>query len=183
MQSIIFRGQIEAIYKIIVIGDPDVGKTSLLEKYASNQFKEKYLPTVGVSISKDVVELEDRDAIVSLMFWDIAAQPQFYDLYRLYFNGADGMILVFDITRSSTFNNINNWYNLAVKFGLSRIPIIIIGNKVHLEYKRSIIQPMAEHLSQKLNATYVETSNITGQNVKNVFKKIAELVYLSKLHY
>jgi small GTP-binding protein len=183
MESIIFGGQIEAIYKIIVIGDPDVGKTSLLENFASNQFGEKYLPTVGVSILKESIELEDRDATISLMFWDIAAQPQFYELYRPYFNGADGMLLVFDITRSSTFSNINNWHNLAVKYGLSRIPKILIGNKAHLEHERRIILPMAEHLSQKINAPYIETSNVTGQNVKYVFKKMAELIYLSKLYY
>jgi len=183
MQSIVFRGRTEAIYKIIVIGDPEVGKTDLLRKYATNQFEERYLPTVGVSISKEPVELEDHNAIVSLMLWDIAGQPHFYMLHRPYFNGADGMLLVFDITRSSTFSNINNWYNSAVKYGLSGVPRILIGNKAHLKEQRKIILPMAEHLSEKLKAPYFETSNLTGQNVKAVFQKIAELVYLSKENY
>jgi len=181
--GIVFKGRTEAIYKVIVIGDPAVGKTSLLSKFATNKFEEKYLPTVGVQILKEPIELKEENATVNLMFWDIAGQPQFYMLHRPYFNGADGMLLVFDITRSSTFSNINNWYSAAVKYGLSGIPRILVGNKVDLAEDRKIILPMAEHLSEKLNAPYLETSALTGDNVKVVFKKIADLVYNSKENY
>jgi len=181
--NLVFQGRTESIYKVIVIGDPSVGKTSLLTKFAKNQFEEKYLPTVGVNIVKETIELKDTNATISLMFWDVAGQPQFYMLHRPYFNGADGMILVFDITRSSTFSNINNWYNSAVKYGLSGIPRILIGNKVDLKDERKIILPMAEHLSEKLNAPYFETSALTGETVKEVFQKIAELVFNFKENY
>ncbi|MHA1239891.1 MAG: Rab family GTPase [Promethearchaeota archaeon] len=181
--GIVFKGRTEAIYKVIVVGDPAVGKTSLLSKFATNKFEEKYLPTVGVQILKEPIELKEENATVNLMFWDIAGQPQFYMLHRPYFNGADGMLLVFDITRSSTFSNVNNWYSAAVKYGLSGIPRILVGNKVDLAEDRKIILPMAEHLSEKLNAPYIETSALTGDNVKVVFKKIADLVYNSKENY
>jgi len=153
-ESLVFTGKTDAIYKVIVIGDPSVGKTSLLTKFATNQFEEKYLPTIGVSILKEPIELEDVDATVTLMFWNIAGQPQFYMLHRPYYNRADGMLLVFDTTRSSTFSNINNWYSSVVKYGLSGIPRILVGNKIDLKDERKIILPMAEHLSEKLNAPY-----------------------------
>lgn len=102
-------------------------------------------------------------------------------LHRPYFNGADGMMLVYDITRSSSFSNINNWWNTAVKYGLSGIPKILVGNKIDLKDERKIILPMAEHLSQKLNAPFFETSALTGDNVKLIFHKIGELTLLSKL--
>jgi len=177
---IVFNGKTEAIYKVIVVGDPAVGKSELLTKFATNEFEEKYLPTVGVSILKEPIELRDFNATVNLMFWDIAGQPQFYMLHRPYFNGADGMLLVFDITRSSTFSNINNWYSAAVKYGLSGIPRILVGNKAHLKGERKIILPMATHLAEKLNAHYYETSTFTGENIRDVFEKIAEEVYRSK---
>ena len=101
-------------------------------------------------------------------------------LHRPYFNGADGMLLVFDMTRSSTFSNITNWYASAEKFGLSNIPRILVGNKMDLKDERKIILPMAEHLSEKLNAPYFETSALTGDTVKEVFQKIAELVFKYK---
>jgi len=180
--EIVFKGRTEAIYKVIVIGDPAVGKRELLAKFAVNQFEEKYLPTVGVSILKEPIELNDFNATVNLMFWDIAGQPQFYMLHRPYFNGADGMLLVFDITRSSTFSNINNWYSAAVKYGLSGIPRILIGNKAHIKGERRIILPMAEYLAEKLNAHYYETSTLSGENIKEAFEKIAEEVYRAKLN-
>jgi len=178
-EEIVFTGKTEAIYKIIVIGDPAVGKTSLLDNFSSKKFKTQYIPTVGVNIVKEQVELDD--GIVNLMIWDIAGQPQFYMLHRPYFNGADGMMLAFDITRSSTFSNVQNWYNTAQKFGLSSIPRLLIGNKIDLKDERKIIKPMADHLAEKLNCTYYETSAKTGDNVKLIFQKTAEIVKDSKM--
>jgi Ras-related protein Rab-1A len=177
--DIVFKGRTESIFKVIFIGDPAVGKTSLLTKFAKNQFEEKYLPTVGVNILKEPIEL-DKNNKVNLMFWDVAGQPQFYMLHRPYFNGADGIVLVFDVTRSSTFSNVNNWMNSAMKYGLSHVPRILVGNKIDLEDERKIILPMAEHLSQKIDAPYFETSALTGENVKPIFRKIAELVFKFK---
>ena len=170
------------IYKVLVIGDPSVGKTELLTQFVTNEFEPRYLPTVGVNIVKESIEISDYNAKVYLMFWDLAGQPQFYMLHRPYFNGADGMILVFDITRSSTFSNVNNWYNSAVKYGLSVIPRILVGIKRHQnsEQERKIISPMAEHLSQQINAPYFEVSLDTGENVKLVFQTIAKLIYIDK---
>ena len=178
-EEIVFTGKTEAIYKIIVIGDPAVGKTSLLDNFSSKKFKTQYIPTVGVNIVKEQVELDD--GIVNLMIWDIAGQPQFYMLHRPYFNGADGMMLAFDITRSSTFSNVQNWFNTAQKFGLSSIPRLLIGNKIDLKDERKIIKPMADHLAEKLNCTYYETSAKSGDNVKLIFQKTAEIVKDSKI--
>ena len=102
-------------------------------------------------------------------------------LHRPYFNVADGMILVYDITRSSSFSNINNWWSTSIKYGLSAIPRILIGNKIDLKDDRKIILPMAEHLSEKISAPFFETSAVTGENVKSIFQKIAELALRSKL--
>ena len=72
--NLVFQGRTESIYKVIVIGDPAVGKTSLLTKFAKNQFEEKYLPTVGVNIVKEPIELKESNATINLMFWDVAGQ-------------------------------------------------------------------------------------------------------------
>ncbi|MFX0027077.1 MAG: Rab family GTPase, partial [Candidatus Hermodarchaeota archaeon] len=172
--------ELETIYKVIVIGDPGSGKTKLISKFVSNQFEEKFLPPVGVNIVKEPIQLEGGKVKVNLMLWDVAGQPQFYMLHRPYFNGADGMILVFDITRSSTFSNIQNWYSTTVKYGLSGIPRILVGNKSNLKDERKITLPMAKYLSEKLNAPYFETSLINGENIGRIFHKIAELIYKTK---
>ncbi len=182
--KLVFHERTEMIFKIIVIGDPAVGKTSLLTNFCGDKFNYEYIPTVGVNITKEPVTIKDdmgKDSTVNLMIWDIAGQPQFYMLHRPYFNGADGMILVYDITRSSSFSNINNWWSTSIKYGLSAIPRILIGNKIDLKDERKIILPMAEHLSEKINAPFYETSAMTGENVKSIFQKIAELALRSKL--
>ncbi|MFX1278452.1 MAG: Rab family GTPase [Promethearchaeota archaeon] len=183
-ENLVFHDRSEMIFKIIVIGDPAVGKTSLLTNFCGDKFQYEYVPTVGVNITKEKVTVKNdmgKDTNISLMVWDVAGQPQFYMLHRPYFNGADGMILVYDVTRSSSFSNINNWYSTAVKYGLSGIPRILIGNKIDLKDEKKIILPMAEHLSQKLNAPFFETSALTGENVSEIFHKIGELTLLSKL--
>lgn len=182
--KLVFHERSEMIYKVIVIGDPAVGKTSLLTNFCGDKYNSEYIPTVGVNITKQKVTVKNdmgKDTDIFLMIWDVAGQPQFYMLHRPYFNGADGMILVYDVTRSSSFSNVNNWYSTAVKYGLSGVPRVLIGNKIDLKDEKKIIIPMAEHLSQKLNAPFFETSALTGENVAEMFIKIGELTLLSKL--
>jgi small GTP-binding protein len=182
MQTIIFEDISEVIYKVIVIGDPAVGKGELLAKIATSQFEENYRPSLGVSISKVNIELEEYDTFVTLVVWNISARSHFYSLHRLYFNGADGVILVFDTTRSRTFSNINKWYNSTVKYCSNGVPRILIGNKIDLHDEKKIILPMAEHLSKEINAPYYEISPLNGNNIDIIFRNLAEMIYNSKLN-
>ncbi|MFX0009401.1 MAG: Rab family GTPase, partial [Candidatus Hermodarchaeota archaeon] len=163
----------------IVIGDPATGKTKFLERFASIQ--EEYLHTIGLSTYKLAVTLgENRE--ICLMFWDIAGQHQFYMLHRPYFSGADGIILVFDVTRSSTFSNINDWWNSCLKYGLQSIPRVLVGilKDENSENERRIILPMAEHLSKKLNAPYFETSLDEEANIEIIVKTITKSILENK---
>jgi len=181
-EEIIFQPKTEAIYKIIVVGDPAVGKTSLLTKFSTQKFKSQYIPTVGVNITKEQKELSigNKKVLVSLMIWDVAGQPQFYMLHKPYFNGADGMLLVFDTTRTSTFSNVKNWYSTTVKYGLSAIPRFLIGNKIDLKDERKISKEAhVALLSEELNTPYFETSALTCENVDLIFKEIATAVFQS----
>jgi Ras-related protein Rab-1A len=162
------------LFKVIIIGDPGVGRRSLLLNIGD--LDSAGMPVVGVSFLKKNVRL-DENSIVSLMYWNIASQPQFYMLHHPYFNGANGIIFVYDVTCSSTFSNINKWYNSCVKNGLSELPRILIGNKADLVDKKKIILPMAEYLSDKIDAPLFETSALTGHNVNEAFHKITELIW------
>ncbi|MBD3352526.1 MAG: GTP-binding protein, partial [Candidatus Lokiarchaeota archaeon] len=156
----------EVVVKIIVIGDGNVGKTSLLRKYVKKQFEHKYLPTVGVNISKQPLKhttKDGRELDMNLMFWDIAGQPQFFLLHKVYYNGANAAILMFDLTQSHTFMNVKNWYNELVKYNLQDIPIILVGNKSDLKKEKKIIRPMAENMMDQLGiGVYFETSALNG---------------------
>ena len=167
---------IEITYKIIVIGDPSVGKTSLLNNFTSEKFKETYLPTIGVNMVKDYINLEmDGKAIkFNLVLWDIAGQPTFTRVHKAYFKGSDGMMLVFDFTRPKTLSNIKNWDDTATRFGLRDIPRILIGNKNDMAAKKPVNPPTAIQLSKTIQAPYFETSAKTNKNVPQSFRTLAE---------
>ena len=166
----------EIVSKVIIIGDGGVGKTSLLRKYVKQQFETDYLPTVGVNISKENVNYKGKR--FNLLLWDIAGQPQFFLLHKVYYNGADACIIAFDLTASSTFTNVKNWYNELVKYGLEKVPIILVGNKTDLKKDRKIIRPMAENLMDQLGISHLfETSALDGTNVNKMFEKITELLF------
>jgi small GTP-binding protein len=160
------------VYKIIVIGDPMVGKTSLLTKFATDRFEEIYLPTIGANITKKVLDIDGGR--VSLMLWDIAGQKDFYEIYKSYFNGANAIIIVFDITRKETFSNVKLWYGECIDNGIGHAPIILVGNKSDL-YDREITVSNAMAHGEMFNAKYFETSALTGKNVDAVFKSSARL--------
>lgn len=166
------------MFKVIVVGDPEVGKTSLIKRYTQAKFVKDYIPTVGVNIAKHVVTVTDsagEEIPCNLMFWDIAGQSQFYMLHKVYFNGANGIVYAFDISRSQTFTNVKNWHKTCIKYGLSGIPAILVGNKKDLP-DRKIIPPMAENLAKQLDLPFYETSALTGDNVDKIFLKITELM-------
>jgi small GTP-binding protein len=170
----------EIIYKIIVIGDPAIGKTSLIRKFVKDQFEIDYIPTVGVNISKQPVELtiNGRDLHINLMIWDLAGQPQFHLLHKVYYNGANGIILAFDLTRSYTFMNVKNWFGEIVKYGLSDKPIVLVGNKADLPEKRVVSEAHIEHMKEQLGIqAYLETSAKEGENVDQLFNDIAQMIY------
>ncbi len=174
------REEDELIFKVIVVGDPAIGKTSLIKKYVKHQFEGEYLPTVGVSISKEPVSLEvgGKKLKINLMLWDLAGQPQFHLLHKVYFNGADGIILGFDLTRTHTYENVKNWHGELVKNGLTAKPMILVGNKSDLGEDRKVSIVHIEHRKEQLAIPdYIETSALTGHNVDELFSTIAGRIY------
>lgn len=151
-----------------------IGKTSIVDIYAYAKFNSSYLPTIGANITKQSLKVDNQ--VVSLMIWDIAGQKDFYEIYKSYFNGANGIILVYDVTREKTFENLENWYSECVNNGIGHVPLILVGNKVDLK-ERVVEKIAAEKKADNLNIPYFETSAKNGEGVKNIFKAIALAVY------
>ena len=164
--------------KIVIIGDPAVGKTSLVQRYISGQFSKDYRSTIGTNIYVKEIVLEDGKK-VQLNLWDIAGQERWITMRHRYYNGTHGAIIVGDLARKRTFENIEKfWYPDLEKYAPS-IPITLIGNKSDLEPMVSIEE--IEKLKKKIKTErYVTTSAKTGAHVNEIFeilsKKIIEII-------
>jgi small GTP-binding protein len=161
------------VFKIVVIGDGAVGKTSLIARFAEKTFQAEYKPTLGTNIVIKELKIESNN--VKLLLWDIAGQAKWRDVRHLYYKGAQGSILVFDVTRPGTFESIPAWYKDLIKFS-GEIPRILLANKVDLTDIRKVSQDQAKATSTELNAPYFETSAKDGTQVNDAFKQISKLI-------
>lgn len=175
------------IYKICLLGDGAVGKTALRERYLGKPFTDDYKMTIGCDI---VVKAIDDPEIgqVNFQIWDLSGQPSFDGVRMAYYSGAAGGVIVFDITRAETFNNTARWTNHLWRYnGKSKIPIIILGNKVDLrDSVPDSVQPrqgqlLAEELSKissraNFQVQYLETSALTRYHVDEAFMVLGKSI-------
>jgi len=166
-------------YKLIVCGDPAVGKTSTILRYTDNAFRRTYLPTIGVNLSEK--EIVYKDADIKFVLWDIAGQSKFQKMRNYFYKGADGLLVVFDLTAPETFKNVPSWYKDIQTFLQEDLRGLILANKSDLVAERKISTNQIAELAKNLNLEYFETSALTGENVVEAFTKIAELLYKKKV--
>ncbi|UCC19982.1 MAG: GTP-binding protein [Promethearchaeota archaeon] len=160
--------------KLAILGDPAVGKTSLINKYITDSFKENYQPTLGVNIVSKYMRLEEFNYKIRLLLWDIAGQNKYELTRQSFFQGCVGALLVYDMTRYSTFEQITiKWLEDFKKFSRSDGAYILIGNKSDLKDSIKVSSEEGKLLSQQINAAeYIETSAKYGENVEKAFKKL-----------
>ena len=117
----------DSMFKILLIGDSQVGKSSLMIKYANDTFTSNNVPTIGVDFKIKTIEIDGRR--IKLQIWDTAGQEAFRSITRSYYRGAAGALLVYDITRRDTFNHLTTWLEDARQHSNSNMVIMLIGNK------------------------------------------------------
>ncbi len=166
-------------FKIIVVGDPGVGKTSLILRYTNNAFRRSYIPTLGVHVSDKIFKIDD--SIIQLVIWDLAGQSKFDTMRHQFYLGSDGVILVFDLTNPNSFENLSNWFlDIQNQFKDQKdLMGYVIGNKSDLEDMIKIKSENAKELAGYLNLNFIETSALSGTNVDKVFTEIAHSLYNS----
>ncbi len=171
--------QDRASYKVILMGDSGVGKTSLIRRYVRNYFDEGYLATIGTTVSKHVelVTLEEGKSVeVNLTVWDIMGNKRILDLVGdAYFYGARGALAVFDVTRRETLKGLGDWIQAARKEE-PRMPIVVLGNKADLADERRVTNDEARAHCQGLGFPYLPTSAKTGLNIEAAFGMLTRRV-------
>ena len=166
-------------YRVVLLGEAAVGKTSLLRRYTENIFDEDYKATIGTSFStKDVEVIGDNgnSATVRLVIWDMGGQATYKELRRQFMKGAAAAIIVYDVTRPETFMAMNNWFESFREVCPGSVTIIA-ANKVDLDDERMVPVEPGIMLRDWFQAQYYETSAKTGKAVTDVFVKVAELLF------
>ncbi|MHA2035470.1 MAG: ADP-ribosylation factor-like protein [Promethearchaeota archaeon] len=159
--------------KLILTGDYEVGKTSLIVRFVKNLFKEDYHSTVGVEISKKTIELA-KDTKINFAIWDIGGQiTQMTPFRKRFYGGANAAFIVLDRTRPESLKSIQKWNNEISKYVSREMNIIIVANKSDLEEKISISEEEIKRIANKLGFHYILTSAKTGENVNELFSYIA----------
>ena len=161
---------------ILILGDTNVGKTSLLLNYTDNYYVGSHVATVGIDYKFKTIKIKDID--VKLQIWDTSGQERFRSLAKNYLKNADGIIFVYDITDKKTFEGVKDWIKEAESQGIYKQ--ILVGNKCDLERKREVSIDMLNKLGNKKKIKTFETSAKTGINVSKSFESLAELLVEGK---
>ena len=159
-------------YKIVVIGDINVGKTSILSRFRYGSFEPEYMPTLGIDFFSKNLFFEDKT--IRLILWDTAGQERFRSLIPSYLKNADCIIIVFDITNKESFLSLNRWLTDAKNNANENTIYVICGNKIDLMEKRSINENEINEYIKKNGLIYMECSAKNGQGIKDLFNIIAK---------
>uniref|UniRef100_A0A8C6KYG7 Ras-related protein Rab-14 n=1 Tax=Nothobranchius furzeri TaxID=105023 RepID=A0A8C6KYG7_NOTFU len=164
------------IFKYIIIGDMGVGKSCLLHQFTEKKFMADCPHTIGVEFGTRIMEVHSQK--VKLQIWDTAGQERFRAVTRSYYRGAAGALMVYDITRRSTYNHLSSWLTDARNLTNPNTVIILIGNKADLEAQRDVTYEEAKQFSSNLCFLFLLRSAVSrSENVEEAFLEAAKKIY------
>ena len=153
--------------RVMLIGDSNVGKTSIIKRYCKNQFSPSYISTVGIDFETKYLKINGK--MVNLQIWDTAGQERYKVLAKNYFKNSDGFIIVYDITDKKTFNNVANWITQIKESASENVKSVLLGNKSDLDQLRQVETIDGKNLADNYHFKFYETSAQKGYNINKVF--------------
>ena len=162
------------IFKVLLLGNSDVGKSSLLLRFVDSVWNETFVPTIGVDFKVKTVEIGDKK--VKMQIWDTAGQERFRNVISTYFRGGNGLLLIYDITNKDSFKNLESWLIEIEKNASENILKILIGNKSDLEEDREISKEEGQAFANRNGMQFMETSAKMNTNVDEAFQALGKLM-------
>lgn len=159
------------LFKLLIIGDSGVGKSCLLLRFAEGAFNDSYISTIGVDFKIRNLKVDDKS--VKLQIWDTAGQERFRTITSSYYRGAHGIIIVYDITDKSSFENVKMWLSEIEKYASNEVTKLLVGNKSDLTDKRAVDVEEGRAYANQLGIPFLETSAKEATNVEKAFTLMA----------
>lgn len=157
--------------KVVLLGDTGVGKSSLVLRFVTNNFKPYSESTIGASFMSKMIMVDGKP--IKFQIWDTAGQEKYHSLAPMYYRGAAAAIIVYDITRAATFKTLKNWVEELKAQGPAEIAIAIAGNKADLADQREVESAVASAYAKQIDAMYLETSAKDDLNVHDIFVQLS----------
>jgi Ras-related protein Rab-1A len=158
---------LDNVFKILLIGNTNSGKSALLVRFVDNKYSDSYISTIGVDFKTKTLNIDDNP--IKLQMWDTAGQDRFRTITPSYYKGADGIILAYDITNIESFDNLNMWLKECDKYVSTDVCKILVGNKCDLESNRQISYDEGKQYADSLNIHFFEVSSKNYINVNEIF--------------
>ncbi|KAH0451228.1 hypothetical protein IEQ34_018527 [Dendrobium chrysotoxum] len=163
------------LFKVVLIGDSGVGKSNILSRFTRNEFCLESKSTIGVEFATRTLQVEGR--IIKAQIWDTAGQERYRAITSAYYRGALGALLVYDVTKPTSFENISRWLKELRDHADSNIVIMLVGNKTDLKHLRAVASEDAQSFAEKEGLSFIETSALEAINVEKAFQMILGEIY------
>ena len=164
----------DLLFKLLLIGDSGVGKTCILFRFSDDAFNTTFISTIGIDFKIKTIELRGKK--IKLQIWDTAGQERFHTITTSYYRGAMGIMLVYDITNSKSFDNIAKWLRNIQEHANEDVEKMILGNKCDMEDKRVIPKERGEAIAKENGIRFLETSAKTNVNIDKAFMDLSESI-------
>ena len=157
-------------FKILTIGESGVGKTCILRRFVENKFLKNHLATIGIDFKTKTLNINNQE--IKLKIWDTAGQERFRNITTQYYKGADGIVLIYDVTDDASYEKIRDWMEqILSNTKREDIGLVLLGNKCDME-PRSVKEEQGIKMAEELKVSYFETSALTGQGINEAFNEL-----------
>jgi small GTP-binding protein len=166
----------EIVYKVLLLGDSSVGKTCFLLRYCDKSFQDVHLSTIGLDYRLKSMTLKNNKNI-KLQIWDTAGQDRFRAITKNYYKGANGIILIYDVTNMQTYENVKNWISQIKEEANPNVIIYLVGNKIDVPDDQRLVKAEdGQKIADEFNLPFNEASAKDGTNVNEIFQELLEQI-------
>ncbi|KAL5245390.1 hypothetical protein ACI65C_012800 [Semiaphis heraclei] len=165
----------QRVWKIIVVGDMNTGKTSIIERYCDKHFIEYYRPTTGIDLKKKTINFENKSIVLNI--WDTAGTEKYQSLIQLYYRGAVGLFIIYDVTNLDSLHNLDTWMRNIDDFAPSNVVRILIGAKCDMESNRKVSTEEGKMVAKHFGIPFFEVSSKNNVNVDDSFLRMVSMIY------